>query len=213
MPHHPTTAAARGESATASRGPGSPSSRGRQRQRLTAAALALPTRFPFRDLILTTAFGVTLGTLVLQGLTLRPLLRRLRLEDDGSVDREVRLARVESVRAALAAAASYPKAESAQLVRHSYELQLRRAETEFAGDGAGAIGGEPDEAVTTRSSAADGQADDAAVVRAAIGAQRRYLMALRADDTIGDAAFQRLEEELDWAELGWAQVLPPDERT
>ena len=44
-----------------------------------AAALALPTDFPFRDLILTTAFGVTLGTLVLQGLTLRPLLLRLEL--------------------------------------------------------------------------------------------------------------------------------------
>jgi CPA1 family monovalent cation:H+ antiporter len=51
-----------------------------------AAALALPTGFPFRDLILTTAFGVTLGTLVLQGLTLRPLMLRLRLEDDGGVE-------------------------------------------------------------------------------------------------------------------------------
>jgi NhaP-type Na+/H+ or K+/H+ antiporter len=66
-----------------------------------AAALALPVGgeggapFPYRDLILVTAFGVVLGTLVLQGLTLRPLLLRLRLEDDGAVDREVRLARVE----------------------------------------------------------------------------------------------------------------------
>jgi len=38
-------------------------------------------------------------------------------------------------------------------------------------------------------------------------------VALRADGTIGDAAFQRLEVELDWAELGWAQVLPPEHRT
>jgi monovalent cation/hydrogen antiporter len=37
-------------------------------------------------------------------------------------------------------------------------------------------------------------------------------VALRADGTIGDAAFQRLEQELDWAELGWAQVLPPEHR-
>src|SRR5687767_6241546 len=66
-----------------------------------AAALALPTDFPFRDLILTTAFGVVLGTLVLQGLTLRPLMLRLRLEDDGMVDREIRFARVETLRAAL----------------------------------------------------------------------------------------------------------------
>src|SRR5215216_5252495 len=103
-----------------------------------AAALALPTDFPFRDVILTTAFGVTLGTLVLQGLTLRPLLLRLRLEDDGSVDREVRLARVESLRAAVAAAETCPGAVAADLVRHRYELQLRRAEAAFARDGADA---------------------------------------------------------------------------
>ena len=107
-----------------------------------AAALALPTGgdggapFPYRDLILVTAFGVVLGTLVLQGLTLRPLLLRLRLEDDGTVEREVRLARVETLRAAVAAAAACPGAETAELVRHRYELQLRRAEEELARDGA-----------------------------------------------------------------------------
>jgi Na+/H+ antiporter len=163
-----------------------------------AAALALPTDFPFRDLILTTAFGVTLGTLVLQGLTLRPLLLRLGLEDDGSVDHEVRLARVETLRAAVAAAAAQPGAESADLVRHRYELQLRRAEAGFASDGARS---------TAERRASDGTADDAAVVHAALEAQRRTLVALRADGTIGDAAFQRVEEELDWTELGWAQVV------
>jgi hypothetical protein len=29
---------------------------------------------------------------------------------------------------------------------------------------------------------------------------------LRDERTIGDAAFQRVEEELDWSELGWAQL-------
>ena len=158
-----------------------------------AAALALPTGgagsapFPYRDLILLTAFGVVLGTLVLQGLTLRPLLLRLRLEDDGSVEREVHLARVETLRAALAATAAGPDAETAALVRHRYDLQLRRAE-EVARDA------------------------DVAVVRAATDAQRRRLVALRADGTIGDAAFQRVEEELDWAELDWAQLLRAGQR-
>ena len=178
-----------------------------------AAALALPTDFPFRDLILATAFGVTLGTLVVQGLTLRPLLLRLRLEDDGSVDREVRLARVESLRAALAAAASCPGAETASLVRHRYELQLRRADRELAGDGVGANGAAPEGAAAARAPDADGRDADAAVVRAATDAQRRRLVALRADGTIGDAAFQRVEEELDWAELDWAQLLRTGERT
>jgi monovalent cation/hydrogen antiporter len=164
-----------------------------------ATALALPTGFPFRDLILTTAFGVVLGTLVLQGLTLRPLLLHLRLEDDGSVDREVRFARVETLRAALAAAEdACPRAESAQLVRNRYALQLRRAEEELNGRPNAGSDGSP---------AAVEERDDAAVVHAATRAQRERLMKLRADGTIGDTAFQRVEEELDWTELGWAQVV------
>jgi Na+/H+ antiporter len=164
-----------------------------------AAALALPTSidggtpFPYRDLILVTAFGVVLGTLVLQGLTLRPLLLRLRLEDDGTVDREVRFARVETLRAAREAAAECPGAETAELVRHRYDLQLRRAEEDL---------GESEAAVDT-----GGREADAEVVRAATGAARRRLMTLRADGTIGDAAFQRIEEELDRTELDWEQFL------
>ena len=173
-----------------------------------AAALALPTDFPFRDVILTTAFGVTLGTLVLQGLTLRPLLLRLGLEDDGSVERETRFARVETLRAALEAAAALPEAESAELVRRRYELQLRRAERELALDRAEADGAAGEVAASTPAFAADaGEKDEATVLRVAIDAQRRRLVALRADGTIGDAAFQRVEEELDWTELGWAQVV------
>ena len=173
-----------------------------------AAALALPTDFPFRDLILTTAFGVTLGTLVVQGLTLRPLLMRLGLEDDGAVDREIRLARVETLRAALAAACDCPGVETAALVRHRYELQLRRAEQELAGDGVEGNGAARPEADGAAPAADSDDPDaDAEVVRAATEAQRRRLVALRADGTIGDAAFQRVEEELDWAELDWAQVV------
>ena len=173
-----------------------------------AAALALPTNFPFRDLILTTAFGVTLGTLVLQGLTLRPLLIRLRLEDDGSVEREVSVARVESLRAALAAAATCPGAATAELVRHRYELELRRAEEDLADFNKDADGDAAAETAGVSPSArSDGRDGDAAVVQAATEAQRRRLVALRADGTIGDAAFQRVEEELDRAELDWAQFV------
>jgi CPA1 family monovalent cation:H+ antiporter len=175
-----------------------------------AAALALPTNFPFRDLILTTAFGVTLGTLVLQGLTLRPLMLRLRLEDDGSVEREVRFARVDTLRAALAAAEVCPGAESAALVRHSYELQLRRAESAVVSNettGTGAVSAPAVGDGTAENDGSGGEDDDTAVIRAAFEAQRRRLMSLRHDGTIGDAAFQRIEEELDWTELGWAQVV------
>jgi monovalent cation/hydrogen antiporter len=39
-----------------------------------AAAMALPDAFPYRDLLVLASFCVVLGTLVLQGLTLKPLM-------------------------------------------------------------------------------------------------------------------------------------------
>jgi len=48
---------------------------------------------------------------------------------------------------------------------------------------------------------------DAAVVLAATEARRRRLVALRDDGAIGDAAFQRVEEDLDRTELDWEQTL------
>jgi Na+/H+ antiporter len=161
-----------------------------------AAALALPTDFPFRDLILATAFGVTLGTLVVQGLTLRPLMLRLGLEDDGSVEREIRLARIETLRAGLAAAEQWPGAEAADVVRQRLALQLRRAEEPMS-SGASENGGD---------GSAETEDADMAVIREAMVAQRRRLLALRSDSTIGDAAFQRIEEELDRAELHWSPL-------
>jgi len=154
-----------------------------------AAALSLPAHFPFRDLILFTAFAVVLATLVVQGVTLRPLISWLNIEDEGLVEREVRLARVETLRAALEAVRECPGAETAELVRRRYELQLRRAEGEEGG-------GEQIEMEA-----------DAAAVRAAAAAQRQRLNALRADGTIGDAAYQQVEQELDWEELDLRQLL------
>ena len=162
-----------------------------------AAALALPTAvdggtaFPFRDLILISAFAVVLGTLVVQGITLRPLISWLRLEEDDTVDREVRLARIETLRAALQATEEASRTETAAHVRRRYELQLQRALND---DG-------------NQHEPAEPTADDGDVMRAAIAAERRRLSALRADGTIGDAAFQQVEQELDWAELDAQQVL------
>ena len=52
-----------------------------------AAALALPTSFAERDLVLFLTFAVIVATLVGQGLTLPPLIRRLGLVSDGDQDR------------------------------------------------------------------------------------------------------------------------------
>jgi CPA1 family monovalent cation:H+ antiporter len=173
-----------------------------------AAALALPTGadgampFPHRDLILFTAFSVVLVTLVVQGVTLRPLLGRLQIQDDGAVEREVRLARVETLRAGLAMTAATPDAEMTMFVRRRYALKLKRAEAELHGTPTGQGNGQGD-----GSAPEPPPSPDAHVVFAATMAERQRLVALRAQGTIGDAAFQRVEQELDWSELDLQQML------
>src|SRR5919204_2280834 len=66
------------------------------------AALALPTDFPHRELIVFLTFAVIVATLLLQGLTLPGLIRVLGISDDGGADREDAKARVKAAEAALA---------------------------------------------------------------------------------------------------------------
>src|SRR5258706_7634851 len=94
-----------------------------------AAALALPASFPFRDVIVLTAFSVVLGTLVLQGLTLKPLLRALNLRDDDPVGREVSAARERALRAGLAAF-EHDRSPVADAVRQEFIAHLGSVDTE-----------------------------------------------------------------------------------
>ncbi|MBV9562426.1 MAG: sodium:proton antiporter [Bradyrhizobium sp.] len=148
-----------------------------------AAAFALPEGFPYRDLILLTACSVVLGTLVLQGLTLRPLILALDLKDDDPVAAEAARARGAAFRAALEEIDGDPS-EEAELLRLEYRALLAQAEDN------------PDGAVTRGELPAD------PLRRRAIGAARRAILALRESEEIGDDAFHQLEEELDRAELG-----------
>jgi Na+/H+ antiporter len=72
-----------------------------------AAALALPggleaaSAFPHRDLIVFCAFAVVFGTLVVQGLTLKPLVLALPFRDDDPVERETQFARAHLARVRL----------------------------------------------------------------------------------------------------------------
>jgi Na+/H+ antiporter len=54
-----------------------------------ATALALPQPFPGRDVIVLSAFIVVLGTLIVQGFTMGPLIRLLHIEPDASLDEDV----------------------------------------------------------------------------------------------------------------------------
>jgi hypothetical protein len=85
----------------------------------------------------------------------------------------------EALRAAVAATEECPRSDAAALVRQSYALQLRRAEEELAQEGVDATPG----SLAAPVAPTDG---DSSVVHAATGAQRRRLVALRADGTIAE---------------------------
>jgi CPA1 family monovalent cation:H+ antiporter len=145
-----------------------------------ATALALPQDFPERGMLLFLAFAVTLGTLVIQGLTLRPLVLALHLPNDPTLDREVREARIATVAAALAAL-SEESGEGSDALKAELETEWRIAS-----------GTEIDQC---RPAFLDRQ------LRAkALAARRSRLHEMRRRGEIGDEAFHRLEQELDIAE-------------
>lgn len=148
-----------------------------------AAALALPMEangkaLPFRGLIILTSFAVVLGTLVIQGLTLGPLLQRLHLQDDNPVDREVASARERALNAALTTLDAI-NSESARLIRQEFTSHLRQG----------------------RGETADAGADHERIHKSALAAARQTIFDMRANDEIGDDAFHRLEQEFDWMEM------------
>jgi CPA1 family monovalent cation:H+ antiporter len=152
-----------------------------------AAALALPEGaggggFPFRGLIVLTAFSVVIGTLVVQGLTLRPLLRLLDLHDDDPVGREVEVGRERGREAALATFAG-DASPAAEAVRQEFEAHLTNVPSHR---------GNADSRVSTHET----------IHRRALDAARRVVFDMRARGDIGDDAFHRLEEEFDWLEMG-----------
>jgi Na+/H+ antiporter len=151
-----------------------------------AAALALPSGeggepFPYRDLIVFTAFCVVLGTLVLQGLSLKPLVQALGLRDDDPVGREANLGRERAVQAALASLDGH-NTPAAKAVRMNYQRLLDRAgERPTAGE--------------------CGSCEQDDLNKRALAAARQATYDMRASAEIGDDAFHRLEEELDWVEM------------
>ena len=146
-----------------------------------ATAIALPANFPGRDLIVLSAFVVVIGTLLLQGLTLKPLLKLLAFREDTSLEGEVARGRAGMLQAALAALADDVSAEAA-LVRQIYQAELAVAGT----------------------ATPQGATAYERLKLSIIPKQREALRQLRAREEIGDDAFHRLQEELDWAELAAA---------
>ncbi len=145
-----------------------------------ATSFALPAKFPGRNIIVLCAMGVVLGTLIIQGMTLKPLIRLLKVgNDEDEFKEELRQARAKILEAGLEAAKSEPKAVAAIL-----QKQLRLAM----------------QASAPQSDPTEPSQYDAGLLHA-VAAQRGLLHELRRKSEVTDDIYRRLEEELDWVEL------------
>lgn len=162
-----------------------------------AAALAMPlamadgvTPFPQRNVILLAAFGVILVTLVLQGLTLPVLLRRLGLPADEAVRREEALIRVAVAAAAVRRLDELESGHGGPVgvvhhLREKYRFLIRQYQPAVdAGSGGSNVGDELRR-----------------LMHELLTAEREAVLALWAEGKIGDEARRRAERALDHEEL------------
>jgi monovalent cation/hydrogen antiporter len=157
-----------------------------------AAALALPAHiasgasFPYRDLIIFLTFVVITVTLVVQGLSLTPLIRALKVGSDWSAHEEERRARLAMGRAAQMAideitGQTEAPPELAERIRAEFAEKMKLVM--------------PQELVLSHDT------DHARRLRlAAFSAQRRELINVWRDNQISDDVLHLLEEELDYQE-------------
>jgi len=169
-----------------------------------AGALSLPIMagselFPARDLLIFLATSVIVFTLVVNGLSLPWLIRRMRVDDAGSMIREERSARLAVSQAAIDALtqqldyqATSADREFTNALIGEYALRIRHADD------------------TTRSDAAVTQriAAERAVRLYAIAAERKTLHALRDAHTINEQTMFAIQRELDFREAGLTVATP-----
>jgi monovalent cation/hydrogen antiporter len=159
-----------------------------------AAALALPFEgaggqpFPERDLIVFLTFGVIFTTLVVQGLTLPALIRRLGVTGDGAEVREELQARLGATDAALQrldqlASEDWTRDDTVERMRGLYDYRRRRLSAR-----AGEI---QDDGYEDRSIAYQ------RLVRELLEAQRRAIIQLRNQGAISTDVMHRVERDLD----------------
>ncbi|HEY4728938.1 MAG TPA: Na+/H+ antiporter [Actinomycetes bacterium] len=159
-----------------------------------AAALALPLEtstgqpFPQRNLIIFVTFGVIFATLVLQGLSLPWLIRRLGLHRDDSEEQEELRGRLRATDAALTrleelAVQEWTREDTVQRMRGLYQFRRRRLKAR-----AGYLA---DDGAQDRSLAYQ------RLVRELLEAQRREILRLRNQGQISNEVMHRIERDLD----------------
>lgn len=154
-----------------------------------AAALALPFGFPSRDLIVFLTFAVILATLVVQGLTLPALIRRLGVRGDDAEQQEEELrARLAATDAALERleqlrAAEPTRDDAIERLQGVYQSRRRRLEAR-----AGMLDDDGTE---------DGALSHQHLVRQLLEAQRHAIVRLRNQGAISNDVMRRIEREFD----------------
>jgi Na+/H+ antiporter len=159
-----------------------------------AAALALPLEvadgqpFPQRNLIIFVTFGVIFATLVLQGLTLPPLIRRLGIRDDDTEKEEEWQARLAATNAALVrleelAGEDWTRDDTVERLRGLYQFRHRLLKTR-----AGIL---EDASYEERSLAYQ------RLLRELLDTQRHAIVGLRNQGAISNDVMHRIERELD----------------
>ena len=157
-----------------------------------AAALALPTDLPGRDLIVFLTFSVILVTLVGQGLTLAPLVRLLKVPVDDSADREDAKARIKAAEAALArleelVEEGWVREDTAERTRGQYRFRANRFAARYRGI--------DDEGVEERSQQYQ------RLRRELLEAERQAVLLLRNDGVITEEVMQRVQRDIDLEDL------------
>jgi len=153
-----------------------------------AAALALPTGVPHRDLIVFVTFVVIFATLVGQVLTLPLLIRSVGIEDDAGADREDAKARIKAAEAALArleelAAEDWVREDTVERMRGAYRFRSNRFRARY--DGVDEEGTEERSQQYQR------------LRRELLDAERRAVLDLRNEGVINEEVMQRVQRDID----------------
>jgi len=162
-----------------------------------AAALALPlvtqngSPFPGRDLILFLTFVVILATLVLQGLSLPPLIRALGVTGDDIIEREETSARLKANQAALARLDEMALSQTIsnnliERLRTEYEDRIQQLEATIGDNG--------------QFSRGLFSSDYERISREALKVERATILQLRNERAINDEVLRRIQRDIDLAE-------------
>ena len=169
-----------------------------------AAALAVPlfvkdgTPFPGRDLIFFLTFAVIFGTLVLQGLSLAPVIRWLQVVDDHVLEKEEKKARLKANQAAL------KKLEEIALSQPLNTLTIQRLKVEYE-DRIAQLASETMEA--DDSSRGLFTAEYESITRLTLEAEREVILQLRNDRVINDEVLRHIQRDIDLAEARLRQEI------